>query len=157
VDAYVVRLDSLTLGSIVIAGPIAGYSVETERRGDAGTMGVAVLSRFNLTFDYTRRRLILEPTARTHRPMQYDASGLLLTGSGPDLRGIEVLYVEPGSPAAEAGIKPGDALVKVDDKPVSALGLTGVRSRLTQPGPASLDVVSHDQARHVLLQLRQRL
>jgi len=157
VSAYVVRLDSLALGGIVIAEPIAGYSVETARRGDAGTIGVALLSRFNLVFDYARRRLIVEQTGRTHRPMAYDASGLLLTGSGPELRGIAVLYVDAGSPAAAAGIEPGDALVSIDGKPAAEVGLTGCRLRLTRPGTARLVVARGAQRREVVLNLQPRL
>lgn len=157
VEAYVVRLDSIALGEIVIAKPIAGYSVETNRRGDAGTIGVALLSRFNLVFDYSRHRLIIEATATSRRPMAYDASGLLLAGSGPDYRGIVVVSVDPGSPAATANIRPGDSLLMIDGTGVAALGLTRIRARLTQPGMVSVRVVHRGVSRNVMLRLQERL
>lgn len=157
VEAYVVRLDSIVLGDAVIARPIAGYSVETDRRGDAGTIGVALLSRFNLVFDYSRSRLIVEATATSRRPMAYDASGLLLAGSGPDYREIKVVWVDPDSPAAAAGIRPADFLVSIDSTGVQELGLTRIRARLTQPGPVTLRVASHGAFRDVTLRLKDRL
>jgi hypothetical protein len=157
VEAYVVRLDSIALSGIVIAKPIAGYSVETSRRGDAGTIGVALLSRFNLVFDYSRHRLIVEPTATSHRPMAYDASGLLLAGSGPGYRGIVVVSVDSDSPAAAASIRPGDSLLMIDGTGVAELGLTRIRARLTHPGTVSLRVVHRGVSRDVMLRLQERL
>jgi hypothetical protein len=158
VAGYVIRLDSLTIASITVAQPIAAYSAEVERGGDAGTVGVGLLSRFNLVFDYARRRVILEPTARMHAPMGYDASGLLLTGVGPSFRGIAVLWVDHSSPADTAGVQPGDILIAIDSQPWAKLGLSGVRERLSQPGTnVSLTFLRRGEERHVVLRLRARL
>lgn len=34
---------------------------------------------------------------------------------------VEVLHVAPGGPAAQAGIRPGDVIFKIDDKPVASV------------------------------------
>src|SRR5688572_25209122 len=157
VEAYVVRLDSIVLGEIVMQKPIAGYLVETERRGDAGTIGAPLLSRFNLVFDYARSRLVVEPTATSSDPMAYDASGLLLAGTGRDYREVIVLSVDAGSPAAGANIRPGDSLLSIDGVGVQELGLTRIRARLTQPGPVTLRLASTGTSRDVTLRLKDRL
>lgn len=157
VEAYVVRLDSIALSGTIIPKPIAGYSAETKRRGDAGTIGVALLSRFNLVFDYRRNRVIIETTVLSDRPMRYDGSGLFLTGTGPDYSEIAVVSVESESSAAAAGIQPGDLILQIDGTPVAQVGLSGTRSRLTMPGVVSLRIAHSGRARDVVLRLVERL
>jgi hypothetical protein len=157
IEAYVVRLDSLALGTTTITKPIAAYSVDTSRRGDAGTMGVGLLGRYNLVFDYARRRLIIEETARVPEPMSYDASGLLLASTYPDFRGITVFSVDAESPAAAVGIQAGDSIVTVDGNPVARVGLSSIRARLTKPGRVTLGIVRRGTRMDVTLPLKERL
>jgi hypothetical protein len=158
VEGYVIRLDSLTFGGTTLARPVAAYSAETARLGDAGTVGVGLLSRFNLVFDYARHRVILEPTARTQAPMRYDASGMMLTSVAPDFRTIEVLAVDPGSSAAAAGIHPGDTLITVDGRPAAQIGLVGLRARLSQPDTTvAMTLLDRGSQRQVVLRLTARL
>jgi hypothetical protein len=158
VAAYLIRLDSVTIGGFTMARPVAAYSAETERRGDAGTVGMGLLSRFNLVFDYVRHRVILEPTTRTPRSMEYDASGLLLTSSAPGFQGITVLAVDPGSPGDAAGIQAGDSLAAIDGMSPTRLGLSGVRERFSQVNTSVQLVILHrGKERRVVLRLRPRL
>ena len=158
VAAYLIRLDSVTIGGSTVTRPIAAYSAETERRGDAGTVGMGLLSRFNLVFDYGRRRAILEPTARTHGPFEYDASGLLLATSGATFQDVIVLSVTPGSAGDVAGIQAGDSLLAIDGESPARLGLSGVRERFSQPGATvQLVVMRRGRERRMVLQLRPRL
>jgi len=154
---YAVRLDSLSLGSTTVLRPIAGYSTDLERRGDAGTIGAALLSRFNLVFDYSRHRVILEPTPRLQSAMRYDASGVLLTGAGPDFASVVVLAVDRGSPAAAAGIQPGDTIIAIGGVPAARVGLSGIRERLTQPDTVRVQLVRRGRPREVVLKLQERL
>lgn len=155
--AYVVRLDSMSLGDVVIPKPVAAYSTDLRRRRDAGTMGVGLLARFNLIFDYARHRVILEATERSHQPMRYDASGLLVTGAGAEYRAVVVLSVDQNSPASAAGVQPGDSIIMIDGTPASDLGLSAIRERFTQPGAVRLQLVHQGRPREVLLNLRERL
>lgn len=158
VAAYLIRLDSVTIGGFTLERPVVGYSAETERRGDAGTVGMSLLSRFNLVFDYARRRVILEPTTRTPRPMEYDASGLLLTSTVPGFQGIKVLAVDPGSPGDAAGIQAGDSLIAIDGRSPTRLGLSGVRERFSQADTSvQLVIMQRGKERRVVLRLRARV
>jgi hypothetical protein len=158
VEAYLIRLDSMTIGGSTVTRPIVGYSAETERRGDAGTVGAGFLSRFNLIFDYARGRVILEPTARTDRPLESDASGLLLTATVPGFRGIKVLNVSPGSAGELAGIQAGDSLVSIEGESPARFGLSGVRARFSQANTTvELVVMRQGKERHTTLRLQPTL
>jgi serine protease Do len=53
----------------------------------------------------------------------------------PDgVKGLLISHVAANSPAAVAGLKPGDVIVQFDDKPVTSLGLFQTQISLLQPG-----------------------
>ena len=57
-------------------------------------------------------------------------------------RGAEVLEVEPGSPAADAGLREKDLIIGIDDTPVGgAAALTGVVRGLASGSTHQLEVV----------------
>jgi len=63
--------------------------------------------------DYQNKRMIFEPNATMHDAFEADMSGMLLR-LDDSLTTIAVETVAAGSPAAEAGIIPGDEIVSAD-------------------------------------------
>jgi hypothetical protein len=57
------KLEELRLGSFKITKPSANFFLEGSPAGDgqAGHIGLGALERFRMIFDYSRKRLILEP------------------------------------------------------------------------------------------------
>jgi hypothetical protein len=83
--------------------------------GENGILGNEALSRFNVTFDYARKRMILEPNRRSSEPFEIDMCGILYEKTeGGALR---VRGVLPDSPASEAGLREGDVLTNVNGRP----------------------------------------
>jgi hypothetical protein len=123
---FVARIDSMRFGPVVIPAPVIGWSEDLTRIGDAGTLGASLLARFRVTFDYTRHRLLLEPTADATLRTVWNGSGMLVA----QVPGGEVLVAQvvPGTPAAEAGISEGDVLVRVGDRPAEDIGLDALRA-----------------------------
>jgi aspartyl protease/PDZ domain-containing protein len=81
-------------------------------------VGIDLLQRFRLLFDYGRSRLHLLPgPAATTEPLPKNRTGFRLELAGDRLRVVEVI---PGSPAAEAGWRVGDEIVSVNGRPVDA-------------------------------------
>jgi hypothetical protein len=75
---FVSRLDSMEIGGVVIPQPVVGWSEDLARIGDAGTIGAPNLSRFRVTFDYARHRLVLQPRADAAERETWEGAGMLL-------------------------------------------------------------------------------
>jgi hypothetical protein len=139
---FVGRIDSMAFGGVIVPAPVAGWSEDLTRVGDAGTVGAPMLSRFRVTFDYARRRLLLEPTAEASQRETWEAAGMFV-GRIPD-GPVIVAQVMPDTPADSAGIAAGDVLRSVDGREATALGLDALRTHFRQPGRTDTLVVSRD-------------
>ncbi len=156
--SYVVRLPSLTLGSVAVNAPVAGLS---EDKGGSlsdpsydGNIGSGFLKRFVVTFDYAHQVMYLKPA--TPQPVdagRFDRSGMWIN-SGPG--GYVVTEVASGGPAAKAGIQVGDVIVRVDGAVVRFDGLADTRALLRSRPPGTqvvLELKRASTARQVTLVL----
>jgi S1-C subfamily serine protease len=120
----------------------------------SANVGGAVWRRFAVTFDYPNRTMTLVPGKDFASAEDFDRSGLfLIMQSGH----VVVAGARAGTPAAAAGIVPGDALASIDGTPAATLSLKAVRDLLMQaPGTTHrLVVISKDKSqRTVALTLR---
>lgn len=94
---------------------------------EAGNIGQDVLSRFNLHFDYRRQQMVLMPRANT-RATHYATAGIRVIKKQAQPDRFQVLDVMPGSPAALAGLKQGDAIVAANGKAASTLSSYDLRA-----------------------------
>jgi len=136
------RARLLELGSARIDWPVTSlYSGQNGAFADAalaGNVGGEILRRFRTTFDYSRRRMYLEPNSLHDTPDRFDRSGLSLWLDGAH---IEVAHVTDGSPAARAGLHSGDQLLKVDGQDVRASSLAALRTAFKElPAGTSVSV-----------------
>jgi PDZ domain/Aspartyl protease len=160
--SYVTRVDSLRLGQVPVARPVAGLA--TQARGvfsDAnydGNVGSGLLKRFTVTFDYARQAMYLKPASRPDEDVgSFDRSGMWLNMADA---GFEIMDVAAGSPAAQAGLAVGDVVTRIGGDDVHQLGLSEVRRRLriAEPGrPLELDVLRKGEARRVTLVPRDQV
>jgi predicted aspartyl protease len=140
------RLGALALGPLRFAGPVANFSSNSggddAAPGDAGQIGGEVLGRFTATYDYRRGLMRLRPGRRYRAPLRFDASGLSLTSEAPDFAAKRVRLVLPETPASEAGLRPGDRLLRFDGVAAARLSLGRLREMLRRPGRAHrLDIL----------------
>jgi hypothetical protein len=106
----VARAPALTIGGLEIKSPLVHLSLDrsgVEAANFDGNLGAPILREFTWTYDLPRKAIYLEPNTWFNKPELDDHSGVVLDTRGPV---AEVLYVYPGSPAAEAGITAGDHL-----------------------------------------------
>lgn len=136
--AFSGRLKSIKLGSFQLENLIARFS--RARRGDDasakydGLIGGEILRRFSVVFDYSRRRMMLEPNAQFSGPYEADMSGLDLATEGEDFSVVVVNEVEKGSPAEKAGIQGEDTITAIDGRPVKEFTITEIRQMFMQDG-----------------------
>lgn len=138
------RAGSLRLGGLEVSHPVIELTLQTKGAFSdkyvAGNVGGALLSRYNLVFDYSRQRLVFERHAGSDLPIPFDRAGAwmnLATEAPPALPAFEVIDVYAGGPAAEAGMLRGDRIVEVDGKPPGDLSLPALRERLRTDPPGT--------------------
>jgi hypothetical protein len=134
---YLFRAAGLRWPGLVVRAPLLGVTTDSggfENRPDAGTLGAGFLSCFRVTFDYRRRRLLVEAPRGKAPLAPSDSSGLWVVADGERLAGRAVKRVLAHSPAAEAGFRPGDQLLEVGGLSAEALTLSRLRDLLLVPG-----------------------
>jgi hypothetical protein len=85
----------------------------------AGTIGAEILKRFTVTVDWPHHALYLERSAGRARPEVFNRSGIIndFDDNGKDLKVVAVL---PDSPGDKAGVKVGDRILLIDNRPPAA-------------------------------------
>lgn len=166
------RGEWLELGSWQVNQPIvaierswavpAGEEDRERRKGKsdavAGWIGGQILRKFRLILDFPSLRILLLPNSRFIFPIEADASGATITAAGPSLEQFEVRRIASGSPAAAAGMMPGDRITVIDSESTSELTLAQIRRMLSRPGhTVVLGVERLGHHVRIVLHLRRRL
>ncbi|NNF58821.1 MAG: PDZ domain-containing protein [Rhodothermaceae bacterium] len=118
------RIQSVSIGTLRIEQPVLSMAQETEG-ADAypehdGLIGLGLLDRYRVFYDVPGEQLWLAPTPRAAEPYIYAVTGLRWEAVDRDAAGELIVHsVAPNSPAAEAGLQPGDQLLAVDDTDAS--------------------------------------
>jgi hypothetical protein len=122
-----------------------------------GLLGYSFLKRHRVLIDYPNRVLWLTPVLGEwdDRPFEYSHVGIQLEQADHRVR---IMTVAEGSPAAQAGIAPGDTLLAVDGTPVEALPLSDIVRQLEgKPGTRVRLTTRRADAERTYLLVRRRL
>ncbi len=154
------RVQSLQLGRFVLEKLVTGLA--TSAKGAlanpdfTGNIGDGILRRFKVIFDYRNHRMILEPGDRLLEPFESDMSGMVLTAEGIKLDAFTIFHVTENSPASEAGLRGGDVITAIDNKPSSELVLDDIREMFKHDGREHLLRIKRgEQASEVKIKLRR--
>lgn len=150
------RLRSLTLGGVTLPGPLAAFSRAAEGPladpAVAGVVGGKALERFTVTLDLPRRRMYLEPNGDLREPDRLVGTGLTLSAQGETFDRYTVVAVIATGPAGRAGIRPGDRLLAVGDRPAGELSLKEIERRLRREGESvEVEIGRGDEALRLTL------
>lgn len=127
ISGYISRVKSLTFGKYTLTDVITAFpdyddvasKVYSVSRN--GNMGIMVLRKFNVIFDYNQSALYIKPGVTLNEPFEHDMSGMELTSAGENFERLIVTRVEPGSSADEIGLRNNDEILAINFKPVTEM------------------------------------
>lgn len=116
-QSWLCRVDTLQVGPFAIPEAIVGLALATRGMAGsedyAGNLGNSFLERFTCTFDYARRKLWLEPSAKFAQRDRHSRIGAHLVRVRDRVFAWGIVY---GSPADEAGLKNRDEVLEIDGR-----------------------------------------
>jgi hypothetical protein len=127
-----VRIAGAAIPDAVVAADTTETS-SVELADAEGFIGTELLRRFAVTLDYARGRAIFEPNTLLRAPFCRNAAGICVRPE-MGLRAAQVVFVDPGSAGARAGIRPGYFILAVDGASVAQLS-AGEVDRMLERGP----------------------
>ena len=89
-------------------------------------MGIGLLKRFKVVFDYTHNTIYLKANQNFKEPFEHDMSGLEYYAAGEDFKRIIISRVEPGSAGDAIGLERDDEIVSINLKPIAKMSLEQV-------------------------------
>jgi hypothetical protein len=164
ITGYVSRMEEVDIGKYKIKNVITSFpDIDYTKRNFTvlrdGNMGIGILKRFHVIFDYTNSALYLKPNRTFKNPYEFDMSGLEYFAGGDNYQHLIISRVSPGSPAADIGLEKNDEIVSINFKPVSQMGIEEVDGILKSKDERSLLLeIYHDKKYDkVILTLKRRI
>jgi hypothetical protein len=164
IDGFISRVNEVDIGkfrlkNVLASFPVSGEIKEIDEEHRDGNLGIGILKRFTLIIDYPDSAVYLKPGANFDDPFEHDMSGLEYYATGDNFNHVIVSRVEPGSPADEVGIEPGDEIMSINFKPVKEMTLERIDALFkSKPDRNLLLVIFHDKKYdNVILTLKRRI
>ena len=126
-----INMDQYRLPNIITSFQAIDSSfLETDKILRDGIIGNVILSRFHVIIDYMREKLYLKKISDLDEEFDYDKSGMLIYALGEKLNEYYIKAIYPDTPAAEAGLLPGDRILKIGFWPIKYYSLSGILNKL---------------------------
>jgi len=106
---------------------VAGLTLNSARHGSIGN---DILRRFNVIFDFHGSAVYLRPNKWFNAPFSYNRSGMDVEKMDPLIPVYTIFSIIQGSPADQAGLKPGDVIESVNNLPAFILSLDEINNIL---------------------------
>lgn len=116
---FVGRLLQIDIGGFIVNDVLAGF-VAPEHSGHAfheAVIGLNLLSRFNLVFDYHQQRLFIKPNHNFKKPFEYNMTGFTTVRTAEGTHAVKEVIAS--SPAADAGLQEGDIIVDINGRNIA--------------------------------------
>lgn len=119
IEGYSGKIHSLKFGPFQFNNMISSFQsldeaiLKDDKIVRNGLLGNLLLERFQVVIDFHNKKLYLKPYKNYNKEFEFDRSGLTIFAFGQTLNQYYVKHVIEGSPAYQAGILPGDIILKI--------------------------------------------
>ncbi|UCE04941.1 MAG: aspartyl protease family protein [bacterium] len=157
INGHIGRITKLQLGDFTLNNVLtsfqSGLRLGPRQLEKEGNLGHDALRRFNVTFDYSNKRIILEPNSHFHDPFEFNMAGIQFTRSEQGKFKIDHLITN--SPASETGLKAGDIISEINGRTANQFRVDDVEELLQKEGEdVTFTIFRHSKRMEVRLKLR---
>jgi hypothetical protein len=163
ITGFLSRVKAIEIGSYKIKDPITSFPDKdyVQRSFNVprdGSIGIGILKRFNLVFDYSNSLLYVKPNEKFKTPFEHDMSGIEYYMAGENFSHMIVARVAPGSPADDIGLIKDDEITSINFKPVAKMTGEEIDAYLKSTERSLLIEVYHDSKYdRVVITLKRRI
>ena len=167
IDGYIGRISSIQLGKYKLSDVIAAFPDYEDAASRVfsinrnGNMGLEIIKRFNVVFDYNRAAMYIKPLTTLKETFEHDMAGMEISSAGDNYKRFIITRVEPSSSADKAGLMKGYEILAINFKPVSEITLSEIDSMFRSRNGRNfvIDVLSSDgkSKDRVILTLNKRI
>jgi hypothetical protein len=135
INGYMGRTKNFTIGRYHIKNVITSFPdfelvAAKNKIPRNGNLGIDMLRRFNIIFDYSRQMMYLTPNKFYKERFEHDMCGIELVAGGENYRQYIIYKIYPDTPAEQAGLLPGDELIAIDSDILKDMEVTAVSKLL---------------------------
>ena len=141
------RVPQICIGEFCLNNPIVSFPdsasivgiFDTSKRD--GTIGSQLLSRFNTIFDFNQKKFYFKPNDYFRNKFQYNVAGIEVTKVSSFMPITEVLAVWENSPAAKAGVKPGDMILEINGNKTFGMSINEIKYMFERPSRSRMKIL----------------
>lgn len=164
ISGYLSRITKVELGKYSIKNLITSFPDYDTLKSKGcvkrdGNLGIGLLKKFIVVFDYADKVMYLKPGANFYEPIEHDMSGLEYYAGGDDYKRIFISRVEPGSAGDAIGLEQDDELVEINFKPTAKMSLEEIDNLFKSQDERSLLLgICHDKKYDLMvMKLKRRI
>jgi len=152
------RTPEIQLGTFTLTDIITGYPDESTMGhaamlGQNGFMGIGIMKRFVVVFDYGQEAFYLKPGRSYREPFEWNMAGLLVWVNRDGF--LQVKDIVEASPGWDSGIRPGDVITAIDGNDVKEMNNAEVFDAFSRDG-AEVSLTIQRDADHKTVSLKLR-
>ena len=132
------------------------FTLKNDQSGKQGILGNSIISKFNVLLDFNNQKLYLKRNRFGKKSARIDRSGLFIIASGVNLNEYTVKDVIRNSAAMEAGILPGDKILRINGFSSKNYNLGTLNAKFSKPGKKKvrLKILRNGKKFNISFQLR---